>query len=81
MCSASPRPADDDHAYAPALGQEGLPMNGAAERAERAVDDARRMYRRVLATWAMDVLALRAAGLDKPGFRLGERDTVERKAA
>jgi hypothetical protein len=30
---------------------------------------ARRMYQRVLAGWAMDLLALRRAGLDRPGRR------------
>lgn len=32
--------------------------------------DAERMFRRVLASWAQDLMVLRAAGMDRPG-RMG----------
>ena len=32
--------------------------------------DAKRMYRRVLASWAQDLMVLRATGMDRPG-RMG----------
>jgi hypothetical protein len=41
-----------------AEGTEALTLSGA-----------RRMYQRVLAAWAMDLLSLRRAGLDRPGRR------------
>jgi hypothetical protein len=34
-----------------------------------AVQEARAIYQRVLAGWAMDALELRRGGLDKPSFR------------
>jgi len=34
-----------------------------------AVREARALYRRVLAGWAFDSLALRRVGLDRPSFR------------
>lgn len=81
MCSAAGFPADETGAFEPAHGLGGLSMKDAAERGERAVETARRMYRRVLAGWAMDVLALRASGLDKPGRRAGLEVHEQRKAA
>jgi len=33
--------------------------------------DAARMYGRVVASWAMDALVLRRAGLDTPSWRVG----------
>lgn len=46
----------------------------AAPRDWAAIDPrVRGMYERVLASWAMDVLALRRRGLDRPGARC-ERD-------
>jgi len=35
---------------------------------KHAEQEARRMFQRVLAPWASDLLALRARGLDRPGF-------------
>jgi hypothetical protein len=37
--------------------------------ASMAEAEARRLFQRVLAGWAMDVLALRRAGLDRPTWR------------
>lgn len=34
---------------------------------------ARRMYRRVLASWAQDLLLLRSAGMDRPGRARDQR--------
>jgi hypothetical protein len=39
-------------------------------RGEQARIEAQRMFRRVLASWASDALALRRAGLDRPSYRL-----------
>lgn len=39
---------------------------------------AHQMHRRMLAQWAMDVLALRRRGLDRPGIGTGP---IERRAA
>jgi hypothetical protein len=36
-----------------------------------------RMYRRVLASWTMDALALRRAGLDLPSHRAGRPSMEE----
>ncbi|GAB5495766.1 MAG: hypothetical protein Phyf2KO_08460 [Phycisphaerales bacterium] len=36
-----------------------------------AVEESRRMFHRVLSSWAFDLVALRAAGLDKPCERHG----------
>ena len=36
-----------------------------------AVVKSRRMFHRVLSTWAIDLVALRSAGLDTPGPRTG----------
>ncbi len=40
-----------------------------AQANDRAVREARAIYQRVLAGWAMDVLELRRGGLDKPSLR------------
>lgn len=38
------------------------------------VAESRRLFHRVLAAWAIDLFALRAAGLDTPGPRQGRQD-------
>jgi hypothetical protein len=43
----------------------------AAKDEHPAVAAARAKYRRVLASWAQDLLGLRRRGLDRPGFRYG----------
>ncbi|HNB60626.1 MAG TPA: hypothetical protein PK308_09940 [Phycisphaerales bacterium] len=45
--------------------------------------DARRMFNRVLASWAMDVLALKKRNLDRPSLRHGSglRATAHLSAA
>lgn len=40
-----------------------------AQANDRAVREARAIYQRVLAGWAMDVMELRRGGLDKPSLR------------
>ncbi len=49
--------------------------------AEQAVEDARRLYQRTLAAWVGDLLTLRRAGLDEPGWTDRDRDTVRQEAA
>jgi len=44
--------------------------------AERIHGAARRAYGRVLSRWAMDLMRLRAAGLDRPSTRGGDLDGV-----
>ncbi len=39
-----------------------------------ALAESRRMFHRVLATWAIDLFALRASGLDRPCARRGRQD-------
>ncbi|MFO0834073.1 MAG: hypothetical protein U0638_03810 [Phycisphaerales bacterium] len=39
----------------------------------QALADVRSMYGRVLSAWAVDLLSLRAAGLDRPSARRAER--------
>jgi hypothetical protein len=46
----------------------------------RSPADAVRMYQRMLAAWASDVLALRRAGLDTPGLRSGNGSSWSRPA-
>jgi len=46
-------------------------MRQAVARSRAAEQEARRKYQRVLANWASDVLALRRAGLDRPGAAAG----------
>ncbi|MCC6659353.1 MAG: hypothetical protein IT437_00565 [Phycisphaerales bacterium] len=41
----------------------------------------RRMFERVLASWAGDVLVLRRRGLDRPGVWTAEREPAIRRAA
>ncbi len=52
-----------------------------AMEAERARADARRMFHRVLATWATDLMVLRSRGLARPIRRTqGDGFTVRRAA-
>ena len=53
----------------------------AAEQARQAVEDARRLYQRTMAAWVGDLLTLRRAGLDEPGWTDRDRDTVRQDAA
>lgn len=39
-----------------------------------ALAHSRRLFHRVLAAWAIDLFALRASGLDRPGARAGRQD-------
>ncbi|MGD9693195.1 MAG: hypothetical protein AB7G17_10430 [Phycisphaerales bacterium] len=56
-------------------------MSDVAEyRANEAVLRAREMFRRALSAWAMDTLALRRAGLDKPCVRTRGRALTARAA-
>ncbi len=41
-------------------------MDKAGDNADRALRESQRLYRRYMSAWAMDVLALRRAGLDRP---------------
>ena len=43
-----------------------------SQQAQRALEEARCLFARLLAGWASDVLALRAAGLDRPSWRSDE---------
>lgn len=45
-------------------------MSNVGAQSEQARIEAQRMFRRVLASWASDTLALRRTGLDRPSFRL-----------
>lgn len=45
-------------------------MSDIGVRGEEARLQAQQMFRRVLASWASDALALRRAGLDRPSLRL-----------
>ncbi len=45
-----------------------LPGTLSADEAELAVEAARQLFQRTLAAWACDLLALRKAGLDRPGW-------------
>jgi|GEM_PF-4537021 len=47
-------------------------MNTTAQTEERIAGHVR-AYRRTLAQWAQDVLALRVGGRDKPGYRRSRR--------
>lgn len=50
-------------------------------RAEKAIDDARQMYGRMLSSWASDALTLRRKGLEVPGRRVyGSGERVRRAA-
>ncbi len=48
---------------------------------ERARADARQMFQRVLASWATDLLTLRARGLDRPVRRTPGAGLTVRRAA
>ncbi len=60
-----------------------LPMRGTPTPAEaqRMVDASRQMFSRTLAGWASDILVLRQAGLDRPGWPSGEQPNQWSKAA
>lgn len=51
-----------------------------ADQAGRAVEEARHLYQRTLAAWVGDLLTLRRAGLDQPGWA-SSGDAVLREAA
>ncbi|MHC4080839.1 MAG: hypothetical protein ACYS15_08010 [Planctomycetota bacterium] len=59
------------------------PMNRVLSPAEaqRAVDQARSLYQRTLAIWVCDLLALRKAGFDTPGWITTEQDSRWSEAA
>lgn len=46
-------------------------MADTRSQAEQALIDSRRLFQRHLSTWAMDCLALRQRGLDRPSARTG----------
>ncbi len=48
--------------------------------ARRAVDEARALFRRALSAWVCDLLILRRAGRDSPGW-IDEHDSRHREAA
>ena len=50
-------------------------------RAEKALEDSRRMYGRMLAGWASDALTLRRKGLEVPGRRVQGSGLRVRRAA
>ena len=60
-----------------------LPMKGTPSPAEaqRVVEASQQLFGRTLAGWACDVLALRRAGLDRPGWHDGEPPNQWTKAA
>lgn len=43
-------------------------MRVSPQEAERALNEARRKYTRVLSCWALDALSLRRRGLDRPAY-------------
>ncbi|MHC4990285.1 MAG: hypothetical protein ACYTGC_04825 [Planctomycetota bacterium] len=49
--------------------------------AQRAVDQARSLYQQTLANWVCDLLALRKAGFDTPGWIATEHDSRWNEAA
>jgi hypothetical protein len=51
------------------MDQQRHPPTTSAQANINAVREARAIYQRVLAGWAMDVLELRRGGLDKPSLR------------
>lgn len=57
------------------------PQESAIQRADEALEQRRAMYRRVLASWASDLLALRARGLDRPVRRVAGAGARVRRAA
>ncbi len=50
-------------------------------RADKALEDSRRMYGRMLAGWATDALTLRRKGLEVPGRRVYGSSLRVRRAA
>lgn len=52
----------------------GLPT---ADEATRAVDEARRMFHRALASWVCDLLALRKSGMTRPRWLPGHGEWNE----
>ena len=48
--------------------------------AGRAVDEARRLFQRTLSAWVCDLLILRRAGRDRPGW-IDESESRRREAA
>ena len=52
-------------------------LNSAQSEAQHpALEESKRMFHRVLASWAIDLVALRASGLDKPSARVGKWSAV-----
>lgn len=50
-------------------GIQPLALSGDLPARRLSEQDARRMYQRMLSTWAMDLLSLRQRGMDRPGAR------------
>jgi hypothetical protein len=74
-CGLQLKTCMDDRAHSlDVIGQVG------AEQARLAVEEARRMYGRTLASWVGDLLTMRRAGLDQPGWA-PHGDTDLREAA
>jgi len=48
---------------------------------ERAVAEARRLFQRTLSAWVCDLLELRRAGLDQPGWVRIQDESQRREAA
>jgi hypothetical protein len=57
-----------------------LPVMTPAE-AQRAVERARSLFRRTLSIWVCDLLCLRKAGLDSPGWMTAPVDSLWSEAA
>ena len=53
----------------------------ANERALRSLEESRRLYARMLASWASDMLTLRRRGLETPGRRIYGAGGKVRRAA
>ena len=51
------------------------------DEAQHAVDEARRVFQRILPIWACDLLALRRAGLDRPAWTGASDDASWQEAA
>ena len=66
------------------MNQQHNPNQSPAQANADAVREARAIYQRVLAGWAMDVLELRRGGLDRPSLRCTGHSmpmTPQRRAA
>lgn len=48
-----------------------MSKSATSEAQHHALLESRRVFHRVLSSWAIDLMALRASGLDKPGPRTG----------